>query len=146
MPEPEGRRGHPNTCPVCGSHYRDDELEANLAVCRQCGYHFAVRARQRIEQLVDDGSFVEEATGLRSDDPLEFFDLRPYKERLAQAELETGLGDAVVVGQGSIEGQPCTLSVMDFKFMGGSMGSVVGEKFARACESAADRGVPLVSV
>jgi acetyl-CoA carboxylase carboxyl transferase subunit beta len=145
LPEPEGRR-HPNTCPSCGSHYRDDELRANLAVCAQCGYHFAVGARERIDQLVDDDTFVEEATGLRSDDPLEFFDLRPYKERLAQAELETGLGDAVVIGHAAIEGQPCELSVMDFKFMGGSMGSVVGEKFARACESAADRGVPLVSI
>jgi acetyl-CoA carboxylase carboxyl transferase beta subunit len=105
-----------------------------------------VRARQRIAQLADGGSFVEEASELRSDDPLEFFDLRPYKERLAQAELETGLGEAIVVGQATIEGQPCELSIMDFKFMGGSMGSVVGEKFARACEGAADRGVPLVSV
>jgi acetyl-CoA carboxylase carboxyl transferase beta subunit len=147
LPEPEPeRRRHPNTCPVCGSHYRDDELEASLAVCQHCGYHFPVRARQRIAQLADGGSFVEEASELRSDDPLEFFDLRPYKERLAQAELETGLGEAIVVGQATIEGQPCELSIMDFKFMGGSMGSVVGEKFARACEGAADRGVPLVSV
>jgi acetyl-CoA carboxylase carboxyl transferase beta subunit len=145
QPPDDGKR-HPNTCPACGSHYRDDELAANLGVCPQCGHHFPVRARTRIDQLADAGSFAEEAADLRSEDPLHFFDLRPYAERLAQAELETGLGDAMVIGQAAIEGTPCQLAVMDFAFMGGSMGSVVGEKFARACESAADRVVPLVSV
>jgi acetyl-CoA carboxylase carboxyl transferase subunit beta len=144
----ESRQGaaHPNTCPGCGSHYRDDELEQTLRVCSQCGHHFRVRARERIEQLVDAGSFAEEDEGLRSADPLEFFDLRPYRERLAEAEVETGLGDAIVCGAGRIEEQACQVAVMDFQFMGGSMGSVVGEKFARACERAAHREVPLVSV
>jgi acetyl-CoA carboxylase carboxyl transferase subunit beta len=137
---------HPNTCPKCDSHYRDDELDASLWVCPHCGHHFAVGARKRIEQLVDQGSFVEEATELRSEDPLSFFDLRPYTERLAEAELKTGQGDAIVIGRAEIEGEPCQLSVMDFGFMGGSMGSVVGEKFVRACEQAAERRVPLVSV
>lgn len=136
----------PNTCPGCGSHYRDDELAATLRVCPMCGHHFAVRARERIEQLADPGSFVEEDAELRSADPLGFFDLRPYTERLAEAEAETGLGDAIVTGRAAIEGRECRLAVMDFAFMGGSMGSVVGEKFARACESAAAGGVPLVSV
>ena len=139
-------RKHPNTCPSCGSHYRDDELERHLAVCPQCGHHFPLSARERIEQLSDPGSFLEEEADLRSTDPLGFFDLRPYTERLAEAELKTGQGDAILIGQASIDGQPCELSVMDFGFMGGSMGSVVGEKFARACEQAADRRVPLVSV
>ena len=137
---------HPNTCPECGSHYRDDELEATLWVCSQCGHHFAMRARTRIGSLADDGSFVEEASALRSEDPLDFFDLRPYTERLAEAEMKTGLGEAMVIGQAAIEGTPCELAVMDFAFMGGSMGSVVGEKLSRACDSAAERGVPLVSV
>jgi len=137
---------HPNTCPKCGSHYRDDELAENLRVCPQCNHHFPVRARERIEQLTDEGTFEEEAAALRSEDPLEFFDLRPYPERLAEAEVSTGLGDAIVIGAATIERIPCELSVMDFAFMGGSMGSVVGEKFARACESAADSGLPLVSV
>jgi acetyl-CoA carboxylase carboxyl transferase subunit beta len=137
---------HPNTCPECGSHYRDDELEAALWVCPQCGYHFAMRARTRIASLADEGSFVEEASGLRSEDPLDFFDLRPYTERLAEAEMKTGLGEAMVIGQAAIDGAPCELAVMDFAFMGGSMGSVVGEKLSRACDSAAERGVPLVSV
>jgi acetyl-CoA carboxylase carboxyl transferase subunit beta len=137
---------HPNTCPSCHSHYRDDELEAALWVCKQCGHHFPMRARARIDYLADQGSFVEEATELHSEDPLGFFDLRPYTERLAEAELSTGLADAMVIGQATLEGRQCELAVMDFTFMGGSMGSVVGEKFSRACDSAADRGVPLISV
>src|SRR5918995_84064 len=110
-PEPPPKQ-HPNTCPGCGSHYRDDELTASL----------------------------------RSADPLGFFDLRAYKERLAEAEVATGLGDALVVGAATIEDIPCELAVMDFSFMGGSMGSVTGEEFARACESAASSGTPLISV
>jgi acetyl-CoA carboxylase carboxyl transferase subunit beta len=141
-----GGKGHPNTCPSCSSHYRDDELVAALWVCPQCGHHFPMSARARIAQLADEGSFVEEAAELRSEDPLGFFDLRPYTERLAEAELSTGLGEAMVIGQAQIRGLPCELAVMDFAFMGGSMGSVVGEKFSRACDSAAERSVPLVSV
>src|SRR5215510_6279633 len=137
---------HPNTCPHCDSHYRDDELDEALWVCRQCGHHFPMRARTRIASLADQGSFSEEAADLRSEDPLRFFDLRPYAERLAEAELSTGLGEAMVIGQAAVEDQPCQLAVMEFGFMGGSMGRVVGEKFARACEGAAERGVPLVSV
>ena len=144
-PEPPAKK-HPNTCPSCGSHYRDDELDAALRVCVQCGHHFPVKARARIAQLADEGSFAEEAADLRSADPLDFFDLRAYKERLAEAEVATGLGDAMVIGRAAIESQPCELAVMDFSFMGGSMGSVTGEKFARACESAVARRVPLVSV
>jgi acetyl-CoA carboxylase carboxyl transferase subunit beta len=137
---------HPNTCPVCHSHYRDDELEAALWVCAHCGHHFPMRARARIGFLADEGSFLEEATELHSEDPLGFFDLRPYTERLAEAELSTGLADAMVIGQATLDGRGCELAVMDFSFMGGSMGSVVGEKFSRACDSAAERGVPLISV
>lgn len=137
---------HPNTCPTCHSHYRDDELERALWVCAQCGHHFPMRARARIASLADDGSFVEEAAELHSEDPLQFFDLRPYAERLAEAELSTGLSDAMVIGQASLEGRSCELAVMDFAFMGGSMGSVVGEKLSRACDSATERGVPLVAV
>ncbi len=99
-----------------------------------------------MRQLADPGSWAEEAAGLRSADPLGFHDLRPYTERLAEAELATGLGDAMVIGRAAIEERPCRLAVMDFSFMGGSMGSVVGEKFARACESAVEAHVPLVTV
>jgi acetyl-CoA carboxylase carboxyl transferase beta subunit len=144
-PADDGRR-HPNTCPSCRSHYRDDELDRHLGVCPQCGHHFPLTARERIEQLADPGSFAEEEAALRSADPLGFFDLRPYAERLAEAELKTGQGDAIVIGRAEIEGEPCRLSVMDFGFMGGSMGSVVGEKFVRACEHAVEGRMPLVSV
>jgi acetyl-CoA carboxylase carboxyl transferase subunit beta len=137
---------HPNTCPDCGSHYRDDELEQHLYVCPQCGHHYPVNAHRRIAQLVDADTFVEEAESLRSDDPLEFFDLRPYSERLVEAEMKTGLGDAIVVGHGAIDGHRAQLAVMDFTFMGGSMGSVVGEKFSRACTAAAERELPLITV
>jgi len=146
--DPEHRDGgeHPNTCPSCGSHYRDGELAEHLRVCPQCGYHFPVRARDRIGQLVDPGTFDEEDGDLRSADPLDFFDLKPYTERLAEAELGTGLGDAILTGRATIDGHPCRVAAMDFSFMGGSMGSVVGERFARACERAAeDQGV-VVSV
>jgi acetyl-CoA carboxylase carboxyl transferase subunit beta len=137
---------HPNTCPSCHSHYRDDELDATLRVCPQCGHHFPMRSRARIASLADEGSFVEEAADLHSEDPLAFFDLRPYTERLAEAEVSTGLADAIVIGQAAVGGRGCELAIMDFSFMGGSMGSVVGEKLSRACDSAAERGVPLISV
>jgi acetyl-CoA carboxylase carboxyl transferase subunit beta len=141
-----GGKRHPNTCPSCHSHYRDDELEQTLRVCPQCGHHFPVRARERVAQLADRGTFVEEDADLRSADPLAFFDLRAYTDRLAEAEVATGLGDALIAGAAAIERRPCELAVMDFAFMGGSMGSTVGEKFARACDRAGSRQVPLVCV
>src|ERR671930_1701766 len=130
-PLSDSERPHPNTCPRCHSHYRDDELDAHLWVCPQCGHHFPMRARKRIASLADEGSFVESAADLRSEDPLQFFDLRPYTERLAEAEVKTGLGEAMVIGQATLGGKACELAVIDFSFMGGSMGSVVGEKFSR---------------
>jgi acetyl-CoA carboxylase carboxyl transferase subunit beta len=144
--QPSPPPSHPNTCPSCHSHYRDDELEQSLWVCGQCGHHFPMRARARIASLADPGSFAEEATELHSEDPLGFFDLRPYTERLAEAEMSTGLADAMVIGRAAIEGRQCELAVMDFSFMGGSMGSVVGEKLSRACDTAAEAGMPLVAV
>jgi acetyl-CoA carboxylase carboxyl transferase subunit beta len=144
-PADDGKR-HPNTCPRCHSHYRDDELELTLRVCPQCDHHFPVRARERVAQLADRGTFAEEDAALRSADPLDFFDLRAYTDRLAEAEVATGLGDAIIAGAAAIERRPCELAVMDFAFMGGSMGSTVGEKFVRACERAAARQVALVCV
>jgi len=143
---PPADKKHPNTCPNCGSHYRDDELEAALYVCGHCGYHYRMPARARIAWLADPESFVEEAGEVRSADPLTFFDLRPYRERLAEAELNTGLTDAMVVGSATLDGHPLELAVMDFSFMGGSMGSAVGEKFVRACDRAIANGTPLLVV
>ena len=144
--KPAPPAAHPNTCPSCASHYRDDELEQALWVCAHCGHHFPMRARGRIAWLADEGSFAEDAADLHSEDPLGFFDLRPYAERLAEAEMSTGLAEAMVIGQGAIGGRGCELAVMDFTFMGGSMGSVVGEKLSRACDHAAERSLPLVAV
>jgi acetyl-CoA carboxylase carboxyl transferase subunit beta len=143
---PAAEKRHPNTCPSCGSHYRDDELAAALYVCGQCGYHFPMPARARIAWLADLGSFVEDAGDVRSADPLDFFDLRPYAERISEAELNTGLGEAIVVGGATLDGHPVELAVMEFSFMGGSMGSAVGERYVRACEAAVARACPLVSV
>ena len=143
---PAREKLHPNTCPVCKSHYREDELRAVLRVCTVCGHHFPVGAEERVEQLADPGSFRPLAEGLRSADPLAFTDLRPYTERLSEAEVATGLGDALIAGTATIAGMPCVLCTMDFSFMGGSMGSVVGEIFTRASDVAAERGIPLVSV
>ena len=143
---PPADKKHPNTCPKCGSHYRDDELERALWVCGHCGHHFPMRARARIAWYADPDSFSEDAIDVRSDDPLHFFDLRPYAERLSEAELNTGLNEAIVVGQATMSGHPVQLAVMDFSFMGGSMGSAVGEKLARACDLAVDRSLPLIAV
>src|SRR6185436_1492994 len=118
-----------NTCPSCRSHYREEEMVANLRVCAHCGYHFPVTARERIVQLTDDGSWSEVARDLISIDPLEFVDSKPYPERLDAAERATGLHDAMLVGGATIGEMPVALAVMDFTFLGGSMGSVVGEKF-----------------
>jgi acetyl-CoA carboxylase carboxyl transferase subunit beta len=137
---------HPNTCPTCGSHYRDDELEAALWVCGHCGHHFRMSAHSRIAFLTDPDSFVEEAEEIRSADPLSFFDLKPYRERLVEAELNTHLTDAMVVGSAALDGLPYELAVMDFAFMGGSMGSAVGEKFVRACDAAVANRTPLLLV
>jgi acetyl-CoA carboxylase carboxyl transferase beta subunit len=139
-------QAHPNTCPSCQSHYRDDELATAHGVCPQCGHHFPLRAHERIAQLADAGSFVEADADLRSADPLTFFDVKAYSDRIADAETKTGLGDALVSGSAKIERRQCRLAVMDFAFMGGSMGSVVGEKFWRACEQAASEQLPLVCV
>src|SRR4051794_400673 len=144
-PKPEPAK-HPNTCPRCSSHYRDDELDATLWVCGHCGHHFPMKPRARIAALTDPDSFVEEAEHLRSADPLEFHDLRPYKERLAEAELASDSGEAMIVGQAAIDDHAPELAVMDFSFIGGSMGSGVREKFPRAWDSRVERPRPPVPV
>src|SRR2546429_7646723 len=131
VPEPPGKR-HPNTCPQCSSHYRDDAREAALWVCPQCGHHFPMRARTRIASLADAGTFVEEAADLRSEDPLDFFDLRPYTERLAEAEMKTGLGEAMVIGHGALDGNGCEPAGMGFFLLGGPVGPRRGGKISPA--------------
>jgi len=134
------------SCDGCGGDLSRDPLYSCFRVCSTCGYHFALSAHERIALLADDGSFKETLAGLCSTDPLGFVDRVPYRDRLEDARRRTGLADAIVTGFCHIEGQPAVLAAMDFRFMGGSMGSVVGEKVAAACELAAKKRVPLVAV
>jgi acetyl-CoA carboxylase carboxyl transferase subunit beta len=133
-------------CPSCEETLFNRQLEKSLRVCPSCGHHFRLSATARLGMLLDDGTFEEHDEGLVSLDPLEFVDQKPYPDRLAAAQLATGLRDAAVWGRGRIEGVPLAIVAMDFGFMGGSMGAVVGEKVARAAEHALAARVPLVIV
>jgi acetyl-CoA carboxylase carboxyl transferase subunit beta len=133
-------------CPGCGEMLFNKQLEKTLRVCPHCGHHFRISARARIDQLLDQGSFIERDSDLEPVDSLGFVDSKPYPDRLVAAQLQTGLHDAAVWGLGLIEGQPVSICVLDFFFMGGSMGSVVGEKVARAGEAALDNRIPLIIV
>jgi len=133
-------------CPGCNELLGQAQLEANAMVCPNCGHHFRMTARQRIELLADSGTWNEIAANLRSADPLEFFDLRPYPERIEEAEYETGLSEAMLTGRARMNKMDVILAVMDFSFMGGSMGSVVGERFWRAVEEAIETRYPMVAV
>jgi acetyl-CoA carboxylase carboxyl transferase subunit beta len=145
--KPVGKKaGDDATCPKCESHYRAEEMERNARVCTACGHHFMITARGRLDHMADDGEWRELWTELRASDPLQFVDLEPYPQRARKAETATDLGEAVVVAELAIGGQSCVAAVMDFTFMGGSMGSVVGEKIARACDRAIELGVPLVTI
>ncbi len=133
-------------CPGCAEMLFNKQLDKSLRVCPQCGHHFRISARARIEQLVDQGSFVERDADLAPVDSLGFVDLKPYPDRLLSAQLATGLRDAAIWGMGRIGGRQVSMCVMDFFFIGGSMGSVVGEKVARAGEAAIAENVPLLIV
>ncbi|HKW77566.1 MAG TPA: acetyl-CoA carboxylase, carboxyltransferase subunit beta [Candidatus Limnocylindria bacterium] len=127
-------------CPNCGEMLFNKQLARNHNVCMKCEHHFRLGARDRIELLVDKGSFAELDAAMVSGDPLGFTDSKPYPERIAAAQAKSGEKDAAIAGRASIGGNPVELVVMDFEFMGGSMGSVVGEKITRAAERAlADR-------
>lgn len=144
------REAYPETmwtrCPSCGEQRFNRQLAKALHVCPSCGHHFRIPAATRIAQLVDEGSFEERDAGLVSEDALGFVDRTPYPDRLAAARAATGLRDAAVWGTGCVEGTRVALVVMDFGFMGGSMGAVVGEKVARAAEAALAERLPLVVV
>ena len=133
-------------CPSCEEQLFNKQLEKAMNVCPSCGHHFRLSATARLSQLLDDGTFEERDPGLVSVDPLGFVDQKPYPDRVAAAQLATGLRDAAVWGTGRIEGMRIAILVMDFGFMGGSMGAVVGEKVARAAEGALAEGIPLVIV
>jgi acetyl-CoA carboxylase carboxyl transferase subunit beta len=133
-------------CPSCEEMLFNRQLDKVRRVCPSCGHHFRLSATARLDLLLDAGSFEEHDEGLQSLDPLEFVDQKPYPERLAAAQAATGLRDAAVWGFGRINGGVVAICVMDFGFMGGSMGSVVGEKVTRAAEAALEARVPLIIV
>ena len=133
-------------CPSCEEMLFNKQLDKLQRVCPTCGHHFRLSASARLEQLVDQGTFRERDAGLQSVDVLGFVDQKPYADRLAAAVVATGVRDAVVWGTAAIEGTRLAIVVMDFGFMGGSMGSVVGEKVARAIEGATAERLPLVIV
>ena len=133
-------------CTQCGEILQSKVLKDNLQVCPECSFHFRMLATDRIAMLTDDGSFDEYAEDLVSTDPLEFDDTKPYKDRLRSAAGSTGLRDAFVVGKAKLQGLPYHLGVFEFKFMGGSMGVVVGEKVTRLFESALIDRLPAVVV
>src|SRR5438045_459638 len=133
-------------CPSCGEMLFNKQLDKVLRVCPSCGHHFRLSAEARIAMLVDHGSFSERDAGLESEDPLGFIDQKAYPDRVAAAQLATVMRDAAVWGTGTIDGRPVVVCVMDFGFMGGSMGAVVGEKVTRAAEHALEARAPLLIV
>jgi acetyl-CoA carboxylase carboxyl transferase subunit beta len=133
-------------CPDCGDMLFRKVVAEALHVCPKCSYHFPISARQRIDQLLDTGSFEEMFADVAPTDPLEFRDHKAYADRLEQYQRQTGDADAVVCGKGFVKGRPMMAGVMNPLFMGGSMGSAVGEKVTRTIEAAVERRLPLLIV
>jgi len=133
-------------CNSCREIIYRKEVAKNLKVCPKCNYHFRISAPERISLLVDSGSFVEIEKDMESVDPLNFKDLISYKERLRDTQQKTNMKEAISCGKALIGGYPVMLAVLDFAFMGGSMGSVVGEKFTIATEKAMEEEVPMIAV
>ena len=142
--EASAGRGLWKSCKGCEESFRTTEWEESLYVCGNCGFHQIVTPEFRIACTLDEGSFEESNGGLRSTDVISFTDSLPYGERIEKAVKSTGMQSAIVTGAGSLGGVPLAVGAMNFRFMGGSMGSVVGEKVARLVEMAASDGLPLV--
>lgn len=132
-------------CGRCATALYRPELEENLEVCPKCGFHMAIRARARLASIFDPGSTIEIAAELGPVDVLKFRDQKRYSDRIRGAQKSTGERDALVAMQGTLDGRPLVASSFDFAFMGGSMGSVVGERFTRAAETALEIGSPFVN-
>ncbi|MEM9290184.1 MAG: acetyl-CoA carboxylase, carboxyltransferase subunit beta [Acidobacteriota bacterium] len=142
-PVPEGLW---TKCPGCKEVVYSKEIEANSRICPKCGYHFRIDALLRLRMLLDDEAPKEHFVGVRPGDPLQFADTKPYKQRLTTYQEKVGALDAVKVVEGRLDGHPIVIAVMDYRFMGGSMGSVVGEKITRAAELALERGAALLVI
>ncbi|MEW6584500.1 MAG: acetyl-CoA carboxylase, carboxyltransferase subunit beta [Nitrospirota bacterium] len=133
-------------CDGCREIIYRKEIERNLKICPKCNYHFRISARERLKLLVDEGSFSETDDNLLSLDPLNFKDSVSYKERIRENQKKSGLTEAVIAGDALIKGHPVCLAIVDFHFMGGSMGSVVGEKVSRTAERALEKKQPFVAI
>jgi acetyl-CoA carboxylase carboxyl transferase subunit beta len=133
-------------CEGCRQIIWKKDLEENLNVCPKCDKHFRIDARMRLAQLLDDNQYETFDSDISSTDPLKFVDLKPYWSRLKQAQEDTGLNDAVINAHGKLQGRPVVVSVMEYAFIGGSMGAVVGEAITRAVERSADTRMPLIIV
>jgi acetyl-CoA carboxylase carboxyl transferase subunit beta len=133
-------------CDSCKEIIYKKEIEKNLQVCPKCNYHFRISARERINYIVDEGSFIELDSDLTSTDPLHFKDKVSYMDRLDEYRQKSDLSEAVIYGDATINMRPVALAIMDFSFWGGSMGSVVGEKITRAAERALEKRIPLITV
>lgn len=133
-------------CEGCRQIIWKKDLEENYNVCPKCDKHFRVDARTRMAQLFDNGEYTIEDSNLSSTDPLKFTDLKPYASRLKAAQAATGLKDAIVNARGKINGQPVIISAMEYSFIGGSMGAVVGEVITRAVEKATADRIPLIII
>jgi acetyl-CoA carboxylase carboxyl transferase subunit beta len=133
-------------CDDCRQIIWKKDLEENLNVCPKCDKHFRIDARTRLAQLLDDNNYEVDDTNIASTDPLKFTDLKPYAARLKQAQLDTGLADAVINARGQVNGRSVVVSAMEYAFIGGSMGAVVGEAITRAIERAAQSRAPLIIV
>jgi acetyl-CoA carboxylase carboxyl transferase subunit beta len=133
-------------CESCKQIVWKGDLEGNLFCCPKCDYHFKMGARERLAMLFDGGHYNEHDGGLASSDPLEFQDTKAYRDRLNQAQAQTGMKDALLTGEGRIEDRPAIVCAMEFRFIGGTMGAVVGEKIARAIDRAIAGKLPLVIV
>ncbi len=131
-------------CPACAKMIYNEDLEQNLSVCPECGHHHTVSARRRVEFTADPASFEEHWADLLPSDRLGFVDVIPYAEKLALAQRKTGNADACLVGICKIGGHAAVIAALDFSFLGGSMGEVVGEKVARAVELAGERSLPVL--
>jgi acetyl-CoA carboxylase carboxyl transferase subunit beta len=133
-------------CPSCGVLAYTKDLRANLMVCLECSHHVGVNSDERIRQLIDANSWMPLDENIRPEDPLQFRDRKPYSDRLRETQAKTGLVDAIQTGLGQLDGSPVALGVMDFRFMGGSMGSVVGEKLTRLIERATQKRFPAIVI
>ncbi len=133
-------------CVHCDAQLLKKDIEDNDMVCPVCNYHFRINARKRINLLIDENTFEEINANIKPTDPLEFVDTEPYIERLEKAYKKTGLDEAVITGIGEINGQKAAFAVMDFDYMGGSMGSVVGEKVTRIMEKAIELKLPVIAI